>query len=283
MEIIVAFEKILKHFDYIEKNEFSTFIPKYYLRYEFDNNNLTDVEAKMSNHKICFSTKINKNEYIGILTLIFEQIMIVAELFQNCYEKNNFDDFDTFKNNEKNDNQNNNENDNFIFDFFNDLIDYQALIVNVLHCDKIEVINILNKFKINKNDIIDYDVSLDGKNKLNYLFLKANSEELVSIFYESFYDNDFSQLKQKKIVNLQKKNQIKIYQIEDLLNLINEFKINLWEKNNNEYYFKNLYYFLPDYIINDRKNVFKELIEKAWHPNRFRKWCLDIDEVKELF
>ncbi len=26
----------------------------------------------------------------------------------------------------------------------------------------------------------------------------------------------------------------------------------------------------------------EELMMKTWHPNRFRKWCLDIDEVKEL-
>ncbi len=26
----------------------------------------------------------------------------------------------------------------------------------------------------------------------------------------------------------------------------------------------------------------EELMMKTWHPNRLNKWCLDIDEVKEL-
>ncbi len=33
----------------------------------------------------------------------------------------------------------------------------------------------------------------------------------------------------------------------------------------------------------DRMNIIRqELIEKTWHPERFRDWCLDIDEVKVI-
>ncbi len=36
-------------------------------------------------------------------------------------------------------------------------------------------------------------------------------------------------------------------------------------------------------FLHQRMNIIrKELMEKTWHPDRFKKWCLDIDEVKEL-
>jgi hypothetical protein len=39
-------------------------------------------------------------------------------------------------------------------------------------------------------------------------------------------------------------------------------------------------------ILDKNNNVIKifnrELIEKTWHPNRFKEWCLSIDELKEL-
>ncbi len=36
-------------------------------------------------------------------------------------------------------------------------------------------------------------------------------------------------------------------------------------------------------FIYERMNIIrKELMEKTWHPNRLIKWCLDIDELKDL-
>ncbi len=37
-----------------------------------------------------------------------------------------------------------------------------------------------------------------------------------------------------------------------------------------------------EFFFNRMNIIRKELIEKTWHPNRFKEWCLDIDEVKEL-
>lgn len=36
------------------------------------------------------------------------------------------------------------------------------------------------------------------------------------------------------------------------------------------------------YLNTVPKIYFQELIEKTWHPNRFMKWCLSIDELEEL-
>ncbi len=37
-----------------------------------------------------------------------------------------------------------------------------------------------------------------------------------------------------------------------------------------------------DFFYRRMNIIRKELMEKMWHPNRFREWCLDIDELKEL-
>ncbi len=46
----------------------------------------------------------------------------------------------------------------------------------------------------------------------------------------------------------------------------------------------NPYIFELDYeFFYNRINIIrKELLEKTWHPNRFIKWCLDIDELKDF-
>jgi ankyrin repeat protein len=36
------------------------------------------------------------------------------------------------------------------------------------------------------------------------------------------------------------------------------------------------------YLNTIPKIYFQQLIEKTWHPNRFMKWCLSIDEIKEF-
>jgi 3'-phosphoadenosine 5'-phosphosulfate sulfotransferase (PAPS reductase)/FAD synthetase len=37
-----------------------------------------------------------------------------------------------------------------------------------------------------------------------------------------------------------------------------------------------------EYKEQNIKNITEELIKKTWHPNRMFKWCLDIDEQKDL-
>ncbi len=37
-----------------------------------------------------------------------------------------------------------------------------------------------------------------------------------------------------------------------------------------------------EFFFNRMNIIRKELMEKTWHPNRFRDWCLDIEEIRDL-
>ncbi len=68
--------------------------------------------------------------------------------------------------------------------------------------------------------------------------------------------------------------------IDDVNNLLKENQ----DKIKWSYLSKNSVIFELDYdFFYQRMDIIrKELIEKTWHPKRFKDWCLDIDELKEL-
>ncbi len=65
----------------------------------------------------------------------------------------------------------------------------------------------------------------------------------------------------------------------DLMNFEHRWKLRDWF-----YFSSNPSIFELDYDFFDRRmNIIRqELMEKTWHPDRFRDWCLSIDELKEL-
>ncbi len=274
MEVLVGYEKILNYFNSIEINEYSTLFSKYYVRYEFDNNNLTDVEAKMSNHEICFSTKINKKEDIKILMHIFEHLMYILDILQ----KFKSGDYPRYK--------------------FSDLIsqvflnpdNLDSLIFNVISSKKVELINIFKKYGIKDVSQKLYHETIEDINKLSNMFIYGSTKELISILNESSFYDGFSEIKHRHIKKEIKHNQIKIHHIHHLLKLIDKIKIFVWKydltdilfKNKDESLYKNIIYYLPNDVIFKKKSYFNELIKKSWHPNRVMDWCLTIDEQKEL-
>ena len=47
-------------------------------------------------------------------------------------------------------------------------------------------------------------------------------------------------------------------------------------------YFSCKFFITKQHKINFNK-LELELIEKTWHPSRFEKWCLDIEELRQLY
>ncbi len=269
MEVLVCYQKILNHFEKVENNEYLSLFSKYYVRYEFDNFNLTDVEKKMSTHEICFSTKINKEEDIRILMHIFEHLMYIMDILQR-FKSGNYD------------------NTHFFFNympmvFLNpDFLD--SLIFNVIRSKKVEPIDIFHKYGIYEKNVgkKSYYERKEDRDKLLNMFIYGSKKELNCIFYENNFYDDFSEIKHRHIKKEIKNNRIKIYHIHHLLKLIDKIKIFVWKndlintifKNNDESLYRNMYYFVPNDVIDKKKLLLHELIKEAWHPDRFMDWCL---------
>lgn len=204
---------------------------------------------------------------IGILMHIFEHLMDILVCFKNIENK-------YFK-----------KKINYLF--FN-YYGIEKIVFCGFNCIKTELITIFKRFNIEpkENDLF-YITSEHYTNILN-MMIKCKLDELMMIFIESFGDNDFSEIKYRHIKKDIKRNEIKIYHIHHLLKLIDKIKIFIWKHHLTDlvcdkYLFeKNIFYYLPNKILEQKNKLLKELMVIAWHPCRFKEWCLDIDEYKDL-
>ncbi len=125
----------------------------------------------------------------------------------------------------------------------------------------------------------------NDKNYYESLHIESNKNCEIKII-DLFIDSKI----RKKFMNFIKNNNIQIN--EYIYNYMESEIINTSKQNDYYYYPKkykdtsklvkiNFYNFKK--IKNKLFKIYeKELMEKAWHPTRFQKWCLSIDEVDDL-
>ncbi len=286
MEILRVYEKVLHYLEKKESEEYYNEPDFFYIRFETDDYiNLSNVEKLMLENKICFSTKIRiESEYLKILMFIFEHLVELYEIIRNSQELDR------------------------IHFYFDEYLSYNTIISNAIGTKNEQLLNLFIKFNIKTsgNYIYDDESSLLQYDKVFNLFRYSNIEELLifskGINYDTnigFHVFDLNFVSSESFSALTTKNsrgvvsifRTKKMKINDLLDLIEKIKIEIWNNNliediycDKEEYIKNINFndFIPNLIHEKHNIIYKELIEKTWRPSRLRDWCMDVDELKEL-
>lgn len=159
--------------------------------------------------------------------------------------------------------------DNNLFEEFNNCkkdcyYQFKIPIISYLMKDKISVqtdkeyikINFVVTF-LNCNDKLKLNKQIELKNLIaEFIFDKPYRNKILGTYLEFNENKRILKYGDEKIITKQL-----LYENKDIV-------INFYSQQ----YLNNL----------KTKYIENELIKKTWHPNRFQKWCLDIEEVKEL-
>lgn len=156
---------------------------------------------------------------------------------------------------------------------------YKLLVSNLINdlYQYFEISNDYNIMKIIKSLEYEQKTLKDKSLIFNY----DNNNDLNNIIIDLFYKNNinFSKYFKNEFISwFETIKNIKIYNIHEFIYKYIEFYHFLLEYANPVYYYINRNFFLDPFM----KTLKFEIIEKAFHPNRYLDWCLDIDEYKEI-